>query len=380
MYREDIIQRNNWQQKMEAIGFDFHSINGRYWEESACYCFSVEEIDMIEEVTTELHQMCLEAIQYIITNKRYDDLAIPELFKKYIEQSWLKQEPSVYGRFDLSYDGFNPPKLLEYNADTPTSLIEASIAQWFWLEEAKPEMDQFNSIHEKLIDRWKEIFSQGWIREPLYFSCVDECQEDYSTVEYLRDTASQAGIVTSKIFIEDIGWDALKKVFVDLEEKPIYSIFKLYPWEWMIQEEFGKYILSNKLNMIEPCWKMLLSNKGILPILWELYPNHPNLLPAYFNSFPLNMSHVKKPLLSREGSNISIHTSENTLMTEGVYGAEGYVYQAYAPLPKFGDNNYPVIGAWIIGNEPAGLGIREDNSLITKNTSRFVPHYFLPKD
>jgi len=380
MYREDIIQRNNWQQKMEAIGFDFHSIDGKYWEESACYCFSVEEIDMMEEVTAELHQMCLEAIQYIITNKRYDDLAIPDLFKKYIEQSWLKQEPSVYGRFDLSYDGFNPPKLLEYNADTPTSLIEASIAQWFWLEEAKPEMDQFNSIHEKLIDRWKEILSQGWIREPLYFSCVDECQEDYSTVEYLRDTASQAGIVTSKIFIEDIGWDALKKVFVDLEEKPIHSIFKLYPWEWMIQEEFGKYILSNKLNMIEPCWKMLLSNKGILPILWELYPNHPNLLPAYFNSFPLNMSYVKKPLLSREGSNISIHTSENTLMTEGLYGAEGYVYQAYAPLPKFGDNNYPVIGAWIIGNEPAGLGIREDNSLITKNTSRFVPHYFVPKD
>jgi glutathionylspermidine synthase len=335
---------------------------------------------MIEEVTAELHQMCLEAIQHIITSKRYDDLAIPELFKKYIEQSWLKQEPSVYGRFDLSYDGFNPPKLLEYNADTPTSLIEASIAQWFWLEEVKPEMDQFNSIHEKLINRWKKILSQGWIREPLYFSCVDECQEDYSTVEYLRDTASQAGVVTSKIFIEDIGWDALGKVFVDLEEKPICSIFKLYPWEWMIQEEFGKYILLNKLNMIEPCWKMLLSNKGILPILWELYPNHPNLLPAYFNFFPLNMSYVKKPLLSREGSNISIHTSENTLMTEGVYGAEGYIYQAYAPLPKFGDNNYPVIGVWIIGNEPAGLGIREDNSLITKNTSRFVPHYFVPKD
>jgi glutathionylspermidine synthase len=380
MHREDIIQRNNWQQKMEAIGFDFHSIDGRYWEESACYCFSVEEIDMIEEVTAELHQMCLEAIQHIIINKRYDDLAIPELFRKHIEQSWLKQEPSVYGRFDFSYDGFNAPKLLEYNADTPTSLIEASIAQWFWLEEVKPEMDQFNSIHEKLIDRWKKILSQGWIREPLYFSCVDECQEDYSTVQYLRDTAYQAGILTSNIFIEDIGWDAFGKMFVDLEEKPIYSIFKLYPWEWMIQEEFGQYILSNKLHIIEPCWKMLLSNKGILPILWELYPNHPNLLPAYFNSFPLNMPHVKKPLLSREGSNISIYTSENTLTTEGLYGSEGYVYQAYAPLPKFGDNNYPVIGAWIIGNEVAGLGIREDNSLITKNTSRFIPHYFVPKD
>jgi glutathionylspermidine synthase len=59
--------------------------------------------------------------------------------------------------------------------------------------------------------------------------------------------------------------------------------------------------------------------------------------------------------------------------TEGQYGAEGFIYQELCTLPNFSDN-YPVIGSWIIGQEAAGIGIREANTLITDNKSRFVPH------
>ena len=61
--------------------------------------------------------------------------------------------PSIYGRFDLRYDGAGPAKLLEYNADTPTTLLEASILQWNWLKDTHEGDDQWNSLHEKLVER-----------------------------------------------------------------------------------------------------------------------------------------------------------------------------------------------------------------------------------
>jgi glutathionylspermidine synthase len=121
---------------------------------------------------------------------------------------------------------------------------------------------------------------------------------------------------------------------------------------------------------------MLLSNKGLLPILWELFPDHPNLLPASFDAGRIHGDYVVKPLLSREGANVVIHRGGETIAADGDYGAEGCIYQAYTPIPRFGDD-YVTIGAWIVGDEPAGIGMREDATPITRNTSRFVPHYFL---
>jgi glutathionylspermidine synthase len=69
-----------------------------------------------------------------------------------IREAWAAQPPSLYGRFDLAWSGTGPPKLLEYNADTPTSLVEAAVAQWYWLEQVHPGGDQFNSLHERLVE------------------------------------------------------------------------------------------------------------------------------------------------------------------------------------------------------------------------------------
>jgi glutathionylspermidine synthase len=124
---------------------------------------------------------------------------------------------------------------------------------------------------------------------------------------------------------------------------------------------------------------MLLSNKGILPVLWELYPRHPYLLEAHFDSPGLMLSWVKKPLLGREGANITLHQPGREIETGGDYGEEGFVYQDLAPPVAF-DGVYPVIGSWVVGHEEgnaaAGMGIREGDTPITGNTSRFVPHLF----
>jgi glutathionylspermidine synthase len=304
----------------------------------------------------------------------YHQFAIPENFIPYIERTWMEDHPAIYGRFDLCYkDGVL--KLLEFNADTPTSLYEAGIVQWFWLQERDKDRDQFNSIHEKLIGYWKYL--QAYLYPgPLHFTCVKGSLEDLTNTEYLRDCAIQAGLETQLLFVDDIGWDADKEVFVDMQDQPIRNIFKLYPWEWMLRESFGANILAdrNKTFWIEPGWKMLLSNKAILPILWELYPDCPYLLPAWFESGRLT-DYARKPLLAREGANIGLVTGNTVLQqTPGAYGAEGYVYQQLCTLPDF-DGNFPVLGSWIIGQQPAGMGIRESTTLVTDNASRFIPHY-----
>ena len=372
MQRLRIEPRADWRQKFEAFGFSFHSADGGYWDESACYRFSAAEVDVLEAATEELHRVALAAAKHVIEHHRESELQVTSTQAALIEQSWRADAPTLYGRFDLAYDGVNPPKLLEYNADTPTSLLEAAVAQWHWLEETgRP--DQFNSLHERLIKRWEQIFHTLPAGTALHFSCVKDNEEDRVTVEYLRDTAVQAGLATAFLHVEDIGWDG--NSFVDLDGQPIRAWFKLYPWEWLIRDDFAPHLARSGLHLIEPAWKALLSNKGMLAILWELFPDHPNLLPAYFTPDYLGARFVSKPFFSREGANIAFVDREQPLATAGPYANEPRVYQARADMPCF-DGRYPVIGAWIVGGEAAGMGIREDVTPITTNASRFIPHYF----
>jgi glutathionylspermidine synthase len=379
MKRHSIHARNHWQSAVEQLGFGFHTADVPYWDESAYYEFTMPEIELIEKATAELWERCLGAVQHVIDNNLYSKLAIPETFIPYIEKTWEEDHPSIYGRFDLCFkDG--QVKMLEFNADTPTSLYEAGIVQWFWVQDFDKKKDQFNSIHEKLIAYWKylrDYLHPGTLGEPatLHFSCVRESLEDLTNTEYLRDCAIQGGLETKLLYIDDIGWDTDSRSFVDMEDQAIKNIFKLYPWEWMVHETFGENILTdtNKTFWIEPAWRMILSNKAILPILWELYPDCPYLLPAYFEPGRLT-DYVKKPILSREGANIEVIRAGAVLQqTEGEYGEEGHIYQQLFTLPSF-DGNYPVLGSWIIGQEPAGMGIREAGNLITDNLSRFIPH------
>ncbi|HEV8512341.1 MAG TPA: glutathionylspermidine synthase family protein [Cyclobacteriaceae bacterium] len=374
MQRHQISAREDWRAKVEQLGFSYHTLDGiTYWDESVCYEFSRTEADKIEQSTNELYQLCLQAVNHVILNQQHDRFLIPEEFISKVELSWRNKEPSVYGRFDLAWDGskHTSPKMLEFNADTPTSLFEGAAVQWFWLNDFNNQLDQFNSIHEKLIGRWRDIKSLVG-NKPLYFSCLHQFPEDLVNVNYLRDTASQAGIETKFISVHDIG--RRKNSFVDLDENPIEYIFKLYPWEWMVNEEFSSLLNHSATQWIEPMWKMILSNKAILPVLWELFPNHPNLLECYFDDPGPMKNYAQKPLLSREGANITLVENEEIISeTSGEYGEDGFVYQQLYKLPDF-NRFHPVIGSWVIGDQAAGIGIRETNSLVTDNFSRFIPH------
>jgi len=379
-------ERDDWRASAEATGFGFHTIDGeRYWDERAFYCFTLEEIESgIEAPTGEIDAMCLELVDRTIDDERLlRRLMIPETFWPLLRDSWRRDENSLYGRLDLRFDGRGPAKLLEYNADTPTSIFEAAVFQWTWLEQGIERgilpagADQFNSLHERLIEAWKKLDSGNG---HLHLTGTLDNPEDAGTLAYLEDTARQAGLQTTLLDIEAIGWRNTGG-FVDLDNREIALAFKLYPWEWMFRDAFGAKLAEAATRWIEPPWKAILSNKGVLPLLWEMFPGHPNLLPAFFEDDPnaagLGNSFVRKPLLSREGANIELVCEGTTLAEQkGPYGAEGFIRQALARLPDF-SGQYPVLGSWLVDHAPCGLSIREDENPITGNTSRFLPHAIL---
>ena len=371
MQRIPLTPRPDWRAKAEALGFTYHTHErGPYWDESACYEFSSREIDELEAAANTLHSLCIAAAQVVIDRGEWSRVGIPEKAVPTILASWNRDDPSLYGRFDLAYDGASPPKLLEYNADTPTALIEAAVVQWAWLQECFPDADQFNSIHEKLIEAWRNVGA-----ERVHFTAVNDLPEDTQTITYLMDTCLQAGFQTRWTAIDQLGWDHANARFVDAEDAEVNALFKLYPWEWLWREPFAECLPTAKNLFIEPPWKLLLSNKGLLPMLWELNPGHPNLLPAFTSlEASLGGNYVRKPVLSREGANLTVVEGGVTLEENGGdYGAEGFVYQARAAIPNFSGNR-PVCGVWMVNHEACGLGLREDTRRITGNLSRFVPH------
>ena len=396
MERLEVSPRTDWRETAEAHGFSFHSPDDdAYWNESACYRFSLAEIEEgLEDPAEELEQMCFDIVGAACADEAIlAQLKIPEPYWDYVAQSWRGQEKNLYGRMDFAFDGTGPAKLYEYNADTPTSLYESAIFQWVWLEQASARgiipggADQFNSLHEKLVAALERFGIEG----PFHLACAKDSEEDAGTVDYLEDCARQAGLDTRRLFIEDIGLSDAGW-FTDTDDQAIGTLFKLYPWEWLLREPFAEHIPDANCHIIEPAWKSILSNKGLLPLLWQRFPGHPNLLPAAFEedgdaadlAEPLTEPYVRKPLYSREGWNVEIVGAATEAAPNqappaqdpGPYGAEGHIVQAYHPLPDFGGRR-PMCGVWLVASQAAGMCVREDSGPVTTDDAHFIPHFIL---
>ena len=392
MQRIALPERIHWKQTAREVGFQFHTIDGeRYWDERGAYRFSLQQVENdIEDPTLELHEMAMSIVAEAVNSEEMlTRLAVPNSMWDLVRHSWQRGDAHLYGRMDFAYNGHGPAKLYEFNYDTPTSLYEAALFQWVWLEDQikagviPAGSDQFNSIQDKLVLAFASLGQA--LKKPLHLASCEGSIEDLGTVEYLRDCAHQAGLKTHLLHVEDIGWDEKNKEFVDLENTPIELLFKLYPLEQMFEDGFAQHLTTSPMQLIEPAWKTILSNKGLLPLMWERFPGHPNLLASHFEApdqagSAVPTGWVRKRLFSREGANIDMGLlNGERLSSDGEYGDAPSVLQAVAPLTRFTDDNgvggYALIGSWVVGDQPAGMGIREDDTLITKDTARFVPHF-----
>ncbi|MRK01484.1 glutathionylspermidine synthase family protein [Aeromicrobium sp. S22] len=384
MRRVQTTARPDWLSRVEEQGLTYavdRTGDGSevpYWDETAYYEFTEDDVDYLERVTDELHTMAMQAAA-----RMADDAQLIQRHKlppgagDLLARSLRDgAETSIYGRFDLAWDGTGPAKLLEYNADTPAGLVEAAVCQWMWLEDLHPERDQWNMLHEHLVKRWDE-FRRTTGAEIVHFAVgQNEPTEDWATVAYLRDTAQEAGLETVGITIEKIGWHHERLTFVDVKDLEIAHCFKMYPTEWMLDSTFGPLVIdgSSRTRWIEPPWKLLLGSKALLPVMWEMFAGHENLLPSYFDAPYAMREYVTKPLFGWEGDGVEIHTPHVREAVEATHSAgQELVYQKYVELPDF-DGNHPVLGTWVIGGRAAGLGVRESSNRITNTEARFVPH------
>ncbi|KQO98922.1 glutathionylspermidine synthase family protein [Leifsonia sp. Leaf264] len=393
MRRIDSPARPDWREQFDQIGFSFYDLEsegGRpYWNEVNAYGFTSREVDELAAATKELFDRCMDAVEHVVREDRLAEFGIPERLRQLVKDSWDNDDPTVYGRFDLAYDNGSTIKMLEFNADTPTSLVESAAAQWQWLVQVRGEnADQFNAIHELLVEQWKHIREERWNLPEgtvLHLASLhddgdgDLIIEDADTVAYMAETAKEAGFTPKLIFMEDVEYDADRNQFVDSDGQDITHIFKLYPWEWMREEQFAGFLEPSKDNTqwVEPLWKMLLSNKQLLVVLWEMFPNHPNLLATYESPEKLRGTpHVSKPRLGREGANVTVYKGDGSVdvAQPGAYGEEGFIFQKRANLARLNGKTV-IIGSWVVGETPAGIDIRETSGPITGDLAEFVPHF-----
>ena len=445
-----------------------------YWQEGPYYDFSAEEIEELEAATIALNAMCIEAGDWMVRQcPRHTPqgrregffasvcnpgtcylakIGIPEFAHEQIIRTWFDGDaetwthadkdpdrllpvqtpdfsPTVYGRFDLWYNGAGTtPKLLEFNAQTPTSLVESAVIQWHWSDQnnlTDHPWKQWNSIHERFVG-WEAVDGEpagegAWKRniaklrearpwlpaKPKIFFAYETSEtsgEDRMNVAYLMATAEEAGFPVELIAMSQIGWDVdgdrvvfVRKPGDERHAEPIDVIFMLYPWEWFWQEEGAKAFFRNMADpmkrgtvWIEPPYKAaLLGNKGLLPVLWKLFGDDPQrskyLLPSYFaesSSAAKLTSYARKPVWGREGGSVTLVRDGVTIVDNPTsYGADGlFIVQELLELPSFEGLEgtlHPVIGSWLVDGEPAGMGIREGigtDGLVTRDRSHFIPH------
>lgn len=406
-------QRPDFQKHLEDIGMNYWNLPSGpdqkpYWQEGVVYAFSETQIDKIQEATQELHDMSVEMVSSMIKSGDYPEyFALDQQSIPLIEQSWERNDPSLYGRFDVVFDGKDEIKMLEYNGDTPVSILECSVAQWNYIEQLKqlPEQYkyitgstdlpkelniQYNQIDETLQSFWSERFEKNSL---IHFAASGDFRnEDWGNLTYVMDSAVRAGMDVKELTMQDIGFTDTN-LFIDLEDYEIKNIFKLYPWEWMTSEEFGSKIIETSTKWMEPAWKMLLSNKAMLVKLWEMFPNHPYLLEAYseqyFDANTKNGKWCKKAIHGREGANIhQVEVANDAVLkadlAQGSHFVEeyvhwGYMYQKWHNLPVH-DGYRPILGSWIIGDKACGMSVREDQNLVTGNDAFFASHLFVPYD
>lgn len=401
----------------ESASTDPGASSNVYWPDDRYYSFTSEEVDLVEKAGKDVFDMCCEAADYLVDHPEVitKKMAVPAFALEQIKKSWNREPTwgSVYGRFDVCFGGLDhpderlhTPKFYEFNADTPTSLVEAAEIQWLWLEQTGYGNDQFNAITEKLIEAWRRnltlIEEKLGHRPTVFFASAqnEPSGEDAMNTTLMMETAKQAGWPTRIISIEEIAMAQADGRFYTEEGEHLDVVFKLYPWEFMVEEKFGRPCFEDMESIgkrnekgeyvggtvwVEAPYKMLWSNKAIFAILWQLFKDDPRaewLLPTYFeNEAPASLtSYARKPIFAREGADIRLHEDGRVLQdaTTGQYGKEGYIVQELALPPKFEDEqgtpHYPVLGLWFVDGEAAGIGIREDRTAITTNGSTFVPH------
>jgi len=375
---------------LESLGFVWHTDSDESsYISDELVVISEKEAEAYYKASNELYDMYVEAAEYVIKNDLFHEIGIPFNLVDTIKESWENDVHwHLYGRFDLAggIDG-KPIKLLEFNADTPTALFETAIIQWAILKQNNmEESSQFNGLYEALVDNFKRLvmleedvsdFEERYDGWKFLFTSVRGNAEEENTVRLLQHIAKEAGYETEFAYIDDVEFDEIEGISYQDESYELW--FKLIPWEDIALEESDlamilKNIISNQKAIIfNPAYTLLFQSKGLLKILWDMYPNHPLLLESSFD--PLEgQQQVRKPVFGREGGSISILDADGDVIehVDDEYDNHKMLYQAYTGLVTDTHGDSYQAGVFY-AYEACGLGFRKGGKILD-NMSKFVGH------
>ena len=337
---------------LDELGFSWHTdSDGSKYVSDELVEISQVEAEEYYEATNAIYDMYVEAAEYVIENNLFFDLGIPFNLIDAIKKSWENDVHwHVYGRFDLAggVDG-KPIKLIEFNADTPTSLFETALLQWALLKHNDmDEAKQFNNVYDAIAENFKRLITlfddtsefekryDGW---KILFSSISNNEEEEITTKLLQQIATDAGFNTSFEFLENVHFS--EDGIFDSHDNEYEYWFKLYPWEDIAIDEpelattLTEIMQNQKAIIINPAYTLLFQSKGMMKILCDLFPDSPYLLQTSFE--PLNgVKQVEKSVFGREGANTKIIDADGSVQeqTDGPYDNYKKVYQEYVEFPK----------------------------------------------
>lgn len=374
---------------LESLGFTWHTdTDETSYIANELLIITPKEAEAFYNAGNELYGMFIEAAQYVIDNNLFHELGIPFNLINLIKQSWEDDVHwHLYGRFDLAggIDGM-PIKLLEFNADTPTALFETAIVQWAMLKYNNlNESSQFNGVYEAIVENFKRLVTlqedtqnfdskyEGW---KFLFSSIKGNAEEENTTKLLAHMATEAGFETNFGFIDEVEF-ANDGIFA--QKIPHELWFKLIPWEAIALETpdlamLLENIITNKEAIIfNPSYTLLFQSKGIMKILWDLFPDHPLLLESSFEPLA-NTKQVKKPFFGREGGSVTLLNEDGSILEkeDGEYENYKMLYQSYVELPQDTKGASYQAGLFF-AYESCGVGFRKGGKIIN-NGSKFVGH------
>ena len=374
---------------LEEIGFTWHTdTDGTKYVNDELVQITQTEAEAYYEAGNELYDMFVEAAQHVIENDLFFEIGIPFNLIDMIKKSWENDVHwHIYGRFDLA-GGVNGEqiKLIEFNADTPTSLFETALLQWALLKENNMDEDkQFNNVYEAIQNNFKRLITldedisgfdehyNGW---KILFSSIEGDDEEEATTKLLQQIATDAGFNTGFEYLDNVNFD--ENGIYDSDENNYEYWFKLFPWEDIATDEpelatiLTNIIQNQKAILLNPAYTLLFQSKGMLKILWDLYPNHPLLLKTSFE--PLNSLHVEKCVFGREGANTKIIDKDGNIQeqTSGEYDNYKKVYQEYVDFSKDSQGSKYQAGLFF-AYESCALSFRKGGEIMD-NMSKFVGH------
>jgi glutathionylspermidine synthase len=376
--------------KLEELGFTWHTDNdGSKYVSDQLVQITQEEAEAYYTAGNELYDMYVEAAEYVIENDLFFEIGIPFNLVETIKKSWENDVHwHIYSRFDLAggVDG-KPIKLIEFNADTPTSLVESALLQWALLQHNNMDDEkQFNTIYESIANNFKRLITlfddtaafderyDGW---KILFSSISKNDEEEATTRLLQQIATDAGFNTSFEYLENTHFD--ENGIYDSNENNYEYWFKLYPWEDIAVDEpelattLTNIINKQKAIILNPAYTLLFQSKGMMKILCDLFPDSPYLLKTSFEPLK-DIKQVEKTVFGREGANSKIIEANGSISSqiEGPYDNYKKVYQEYVEFPKDSKGSKYQAGVFF-AYEACGLSYRKGGEILD-NMSKFVGH------